>query len=174
MIISGTFGAKSSPMNVSVDWFLKYIYPIIKKNILNFKIYIVGMNSDKFLQNYNFNDSQLIATGWVKSISYYFKNADLSVVPLLYESGTRFKILESALYKVPVISTKLGAEGLPLKNNKEIFLEDNPTKFAKKIISIVNNKKLLLSVAKESNKAILKHFSDNAQCKDAIKILKKL
>ena len=161
-------------MNISVDWFLKNIYPILKKKMLNFKICIVGMNSDIFLQKYNFDDTQLIATGWVKSIKNYFKNADLAVVPLLYESGTRFKILESALYKLPVISTTLGAEGLPLKNNKSIFLENDAQKFANKIITISKNKKLLNNVALKSNKIVLKYFSENAQCNDAIKILKKL
>jgi len=174
IIISGSFGAKTSPMNLSVDWFLKNIYPKIRKKNSNIKIYIVGMNSDKFLQKYNFDDKQIIATGWVKSIEDYFKIADLAVVPLLYESGTRFKILESALYKIPVISTSLGAEGLPLKNNKSIFLENDSTKFANKIISISKNKKLLSKVATNSNKIVLKYFSENAQSDDAIKILKKL
>ena len=132
------------------------------------------MNSEKFLMKYHFDDKQLIATRWVRSISNYFKNADLSVVPLLYESGTRFKILESALYKLPVISTTLGAEGLPLKNNKSIFLANDPKKLAKKIIAIYNNKKLLNEVASKSNKIVLKYFSENAQSKDAKKILKKL
>ena len=174
IIISGTFGAKTSPMNISVDWFLKNIYPILKKKMLNFKIYIVGKNSDIFLQKYNFDSEQIIATGWVKSIEDYFKIADLAVVPLLYESGTRFKILESALYKIPVISTSLGAEGLPLKNNKSIFLENNSQKFANKIINISKNKKLLNNVALKSNRTVLKYFSVNAQCNDAITILKKI
>ena len=174
IIISGTFGAKTTPMNISVDWFLKNIYPILKKRMVNYKIFIVGMNSDKFLQKYNFVDNQLIATGWVKDIKNYFKNADLAVVPLLYESGTRFKILESALYKLPVVSTTLGAEGLPFKNNKSIFLENDPRKFANKIIAISKNKKLLKNVALKSNKIVLKYFSENAQCKDATKILKEL
>ena len=132
------------------------------------------MNSDKFLQKYNFDKKQIVATGWVRSIKDYFKIADLSVVPLLYESGTRFKILESALYKIPVISTTLGAEGLPLKNNKSIFLENDPKKFANKIISIYKNKKLLSKIGFNSNKIILKYFSENSQCEDAVKIIEEL
>ena len=46
ILISGTFGAKTSPMNISTRWFLKDIYPLIKDEIKNLKIYIVGMNSD--------------------------------------------------------------------------------------------------------------------------------
>ena len=174
IIISGTFGSKISPMNISANWFLKKIYPLIENKLNNFKIYIVGINSKKFIKNYNINNKKIIATGWVKNIKKYFSIADLSLVPLLYESGTRFKILEAALYKIPVISTTLGAEGLPLKNNKSIFIENDPKRFARKIINISRNKKLMNKIANDSNKIVLKSFSEVSQSKDAIKILKKL
>ena len=127
IIISGSFGSKTSPMNVSVKWFLDSIFPKVEKKIKNLRIYLIGIGSDKFLEDYNLNKEIIISTGWVKSIKKYFYIADLAVVPLLYESGTRFKILEAAMYKIPVISTKIGAEGLPLKNNESIFLEDDPS-----------------------------------------------
>ena len=100
--------------------FRKY-FSNYRKKIKNLRIYLIGIGSDKFLEDYNFNKEIITSTGWVRSIKKYFKVADLAVVPLLYESGTRFKILEAAMYKIPVISTKIGAEGLPLKNNESIF-----------------------------------------------------
>ncbi len=174
IIISGSFGAKTSPMNVSVNWFLENIFPKIEKEIKNLRIYLIGIGSDKFLEDYNLNKKIITSTGWVRSIKKYFNIADLAVVPLLYESGTRFKILEAAMYKVPVISTKIGAEGLPLKNNESIFLEDNPKKFANKIISISKNNKILKKIAKKSNYIVLKKFSETAQINDAKKLLKDL
>ena len=174
IIISGSFGAKTSPMNVSVKWFLENIFPTIEKKIKNLRIYLIGIGSDKFLEDYNFNKEIITSTGWVRSIKKYFKVADLAVVPLLYESGTRFKILEAAMYKIPVISTKIGAEGLPLKNNESIFLEDNPKKFANKIISISKNNKTLRKIGIKSNYVVLKNFSEKAQINDAKRLLKKL
>ena len=72
------------------------------------------------------------------------------------------------------ISTKIGAEGLPLKNNESIFLEDNPKKFANKIISISKNNKILRKIGIKSNYVVLKNFSEKAQINDAKKLLKKL
>lgn len=174
IIISGSFGSKTSPMNVSVKWFLDSIFPKIEKKIKNLRIYLIGIGSDKFLEDYNLNKEIIISTGWVKSIKKYFYIADLAVVPLLYESGTRFKILEAAMYKIPVISTKIGAEGLPLKNNESIFLEDDPKKFANKIISISKNNKILRKIGIKSNYMVLQNFSIKAQINDAKKLLKYL
>ena len=174
IIISGSFGSKTSPMNVSVKWFLDSIFPKVEKKIKNLRIYLIGIGSDKFLEDYNLNKEIIISTGWVKSIKKYFYIADLAVVPLLYESGTRFKILEAAMYKIPVISTKIGAEGLPLKNNESIFLEDDPKKFANKIISISKNNKILRKIGIKSNYMVLQNFSIKAQINDAKKLLKYL
>ena len=174
IIISGSFGAKTSPMNVSVKWFLDYIFPKVEKKIKNLRVYLIGIGSDKFLKDYNLNKEIVTSTGWVKSIKKYFHLADLAAVPLLYESGTRFKILEAAMYKIPVISTKIGAEGLPLKNNESIFIEDDPKKFANKIISISKNNKILKKVGIKSNHIILRNFSEKSQIYDAKKLLKNL
>ncbi len=172
ILISGTFGAKTSPMNISTRWFLKDIYPLIKDEIKNLKIYIVGMNSDNEFKSSKKKD--IIVKGWVKDITGYFELANLSVVPLKYESGTRFKILEAGLYKIPVISTTLGAEGLKYKKDESIIIEDNATKFAKKIIYLYHNKKIRDKLVKNNYKVVISHYSTNILIKDGRKILRKI
>jgi len=174
IIISGTFGGSNSPMNISTEWFLNEIYPIIQKRIKNLKVYLVGMNSDIFFNNFNNHAQNITATGWVKSIKKYFEIADLAVVPLLYESGTRFKILEAAVHRIAVISTTLGAEGLALKNNKHIILENNAKKFANKMVYLSKNKKVTNILASNNYKIVASNFNLLSQVKDAKIILKNL
>ena len=172
IIISGTFGAKSSPMNISTRWFLKKIYPLIKDKVKNLRIYIIGMYSNKEFKSSKKNN--IIVKGWVKNITNFFGLADLAVVPLKYESGTRFKILEAGLYKIPVISTTLGAEGLKYKKNESIIIEDNAKKFANKIIYLCHNKRIRDKLAKNNYKIITCNYSKNILIKDGLKILKKI
>ena len=172
IIISGTFGAKSSPMNISTRWFLKKIYPLIKDKVKKLKIYIIGMHSNKEFKSSKKND--IIVKGWVKNITYFFGLADLAAVPLKYESGTRFKILEAGLYKIAIISTTLGAEGLKYVNNKDIMIEDSADKFAAKIVYLSNNKNIRNRLIKNNYKNILNNYSTHVLTKDAIKIFKYL
>jgi len=172
ILISGTFGAKTSPMNISTRWFLQDIYPLIKNKIKNLRIYIVGMYSDNEFKSSKKKD--IIVKGWVKDITNFFGLASLAVVPLKYESGTRFKILEAGLYKIPVISTTLGAEGLKYKKNESIIIEDNAKKFANKIIYLYHNKRIRAKLAKNNYKIITCNYSKNILIKDGLKILKKI
>jgi glycosyltransferase involved in cell wall biosynthesis len=169
ILISGTFGANTSPMNISTRWFLQDIYPLIKNKIKNLKIYIVGMHSNNEFKS---SDKNIIVKGWVKDITNFFGLASLAVVPLKYESGTRFKILEAGLYKIPVISTSLGAEGLKYKNNKNIIIEDSADKFAAKIIYLSKNKNVRNKLIKNNYKNIMLNYTTDVLVKDAIKILK--
>ena len=161
-------------MNISTRWFVEKIYPIINRHIKLLKIYLVGMNSDIFFKRMNIDKKNIIATGRVKDITKYFEIANLSAVPLLYESGTRFKILEAGLYKIPVISTTLGAEGLKYKKNESIIIEDNAKKFANKIIYLYHNKRIRDKLAKNNYKIITCNYSKNILIKDGLKILKKI
>ena len=157
-------------MNISTRWFLQDIYPLIKNKIKNLRIYIVGMYSDNEFKSSKKKD--IIVKGWVKDITNFFGLASLAVVPLKYESGTRFKILEAGLYKVPVISTTLGAEGLKYENNKNIIIEDSADKFAAKIIYLSKNKNIRDKLIKNNYKNIMLNYSTDVLVKDAIKILK--
>ena len=172
ILLSGTFGGKTSPMNVSTRWFLNEIYPIIEKKIKNLKLTIIGMNSDK--EFYNYASNQLIIKGWVKSVSKFFKHSDLAIVPLKFESGTRFKILEAGVNSLPVISTSLGAEGLGYKKNFNIVIEDDAKKFANEIINLSNNKKLRNFLAKNLYNLVIKEYTINSLIKDARKIIQKI
>ena len=54
----------------------------------------------------------------------------MAVVPLLAGSGTRLKILEAWAAGLPVVSTTLGAEGLPVRDGENILLADGAAAFA--------------------------------------------
>ena len=56
------------------------------------------------------------------------------IVPLLFESGTRFKILEAGALGKPVVSTTLGAEGLPVHHEEHVFIADTKQSFADAVL----------------------------------------
>jgi len=54
------------------------------------------------------------ATGHVESVSPYYAQADVAVVPLAAGGGSRTKILEAFAHRVPVVCTAVAAAGLGL------------------------------------------------------------
>jgi glycosyltransferase involved in cell wall biosynthesis len=84
--------------------------------------------------------------------------ADLVVVPLRYGSGTRFKILEAAAHRIPVVSTTLGAEGLGFEDGRHLLIADDAAGFASACVRLLEDTALRRRLADEAESAFLAHF----------------
>lgn len=138
----------------------KKIIPELKKKV-NFHTFIIGDSPPEF------NHSNIIFTGTVKNIPDYIDAADVAIVPLKAGGGMRMKILEYFASRKPVISTKKGAEGIPVKNGKEIIIAEI-NDFPSQIIKLIKSKKLRNKLTKNAFdfvkaydwKLICKEYSD--------------
>ena len=64
-------------------------------------------------------------------------SARAAVVPVLSGSGTRVKIIEAWAAGVPVVSTCIGAEGLPCVPGEHLLVGDHPADFARAVSSLL-------------------------------------
>jgi glycosyltransferase involved in cell wall biosynthesis len=65
--------------------------------------------------------------------------------PILSGGGTRVKIIEAAAYGRPIVSTRIGAEGIEMQDGNGIFLQDDSKSFAEACIRLLNDHELLIS-----------------------------
>lgn len=93
------------------------------------------------------------------------------MVPLKYESGTRFKILEAGACGIPIVSTTLGAEGIPVTNGYDILIADESEIFAESIIRVVLDKKLSDKLSTNCKLLINKYYSINSLIGEANEIV---
>lgn len=136
LTIIGSFGHATSAMDIGTRWFLEKVWENVRTSSPEATLYIVGGGSER---NWTSDpDRKIEVLGRVESTGQILNFTDLNLVPLLFESGTRFKILESGMYRRPVVSTSLGAEGLDVENEKEIIISDDPTEFARAISSMLH------------------------------------
>jgi glycosyltransferase involved in cell wall biosynthesis len=78
--------------------------------------------------------SDVYYVGRVVSVVRHYADADVVVVPVFEGSGTRLKIIEAAAYGRPVVSTRLGAEGLPLAAGEHYLQADDAADFANAVL----------------------------------------
>jgi glycosyltransferase involved in cell wall biosynthesis len=154
--IAGSFWPKS-PMEKATRWVIKEVLPIIKEVIPEVHFYIIGRGSTETL--YDIKDSCITITGMLPSVLPYLCNADVSIVPLTFESGTRFKILEAATCGIPIVSTTLGAEGIPVADGVHILIADDPFDFAQAIIKLLNDRNLASQLAQNCHQIVTEHYS---------------
>jgi glycosyltransferase involved in cell wall biosynthesis len=77
--------------------------------------------------------------GRVPAVEPYYEAADVVVVPVFEGSGTRLKVIEAAAYGRPVVSTRLGAEGLPLVAGRHYLQADLRDDFAAAVLSLAQS-----------------------------------
>ena len=63
--------------------------------------------------------------GWVEDVSSCYKGSDAAIIPIRAGGGTRIKALEAFAHGVPVVSTSLGLEGLPVEDETHVLVGDS-------------------------------------------------
>ncbi|WP_052220318.1 glycosyltransferase family 4 protein [Clostridium homopropionicum] len=149
----------------AVSYFLKEIFPEIKKNIPNVKFRIIGRCSNEYKIQFKELD-YLEVTGEVEDIREYVQECSVMVAPLTYGSGIKTKILETMAMGTPVVTNNIGVEGIMVENNKHIFVCENKKDFASKVIMLLKDANLNMRISDASKRNIYKRYTWNNTLKN--------
>jgi hypothetical protein len=128
--------------NVSaVRFFRAEVWPLLRPRWPTLVWRLVGKNPAA-VSRFTAGDSRIEVTGAVDDAIRELARARVAVVPLLAGSGTRFKILEAWAAGVPVVSTTIGAEGLPARDGEHLLLADGGPAFAEAVTRVLENTNL--------------------------------
>ncbi len=124
------------PNVTALDWFIEKVWPLVLLQDAAFTLNIAGKDMPtKYTNNASKN---IVVDGFIPDANVYMHTKGICIVPLLSGAGIRVKIVEALAAGVPVVSTALGAMGLPL-NDREIIIADTPQEFANGIIHAYTN-----------------------------------
>ena len=136
-----------------VDWFLNNCWnPLLKKDP-NLKLSILGKWSEGTRKMYA-EFRNVTFEGFVEDFSTVMKGS-IMIVPLRIGSGMRMKILEAAAWHVPLVSTPIGAEGLPIVHMENGILAETAQQFIDGIITL-SNEPILQNKFVKNARAIIK------------------
>jgi len=125
----------------AVRFFRAAIWPLLRERWPGLVWRLVGMHPEA-VSRYISGDPRIEATGQVEDAIAEIARARVAVVPLLAGSGTRLKILEAWAAGVPVVSTVLGSEGLPVRDGEHLLLADGGAQFAAAVSRVLEDTKL--------------------------------
>ena len=128
-----------TPNQNGLKWFLELVWPLLIKEDIPLRLFLVGRNPPQWLINLAKSMTKVIVTGMVPDTRVYMDQSDVVIVPLLTGGGTRMKIYEAFSSKVPVVATTIGAEGLPVQHGVQISIADSPVDFAGQILELLRD-----------------------------------
>jgi glycosyltransferase involved in cell wall biosynthesis len=129
------------PNQAAVRWFRERVWPRLREARPTLNWRLIGKNSHA-VQRYVTGDERIVVTGPVPDAVKELARNRTAVVPVVSGSGTRVKIVEAWAAGLPVVSTTLGAEGLPGCPGKHLLIADSPEDFGAAVLSVIESEQL--------------------------------
>ncbi|NOT63241.1 MAG: glycosyltransferase, partial [Acidobacteria bacterium] len=146
------------PNEDAIRYFTEAILPLIKQQIPDVKLTVVGRNPFPSLVELSQRDPSIIVTGRVDDVRPYMERAAAYVIPLRIGGGTRLKVYEAMAMEMPIVSTTIGAEGLPVNHEQELLLADEPQPFANSVIRVLRDQELAQRLGQEAAQTVRDRF----------------
>jgi sugar transferase (PEP-CTERM/EpsH1 system associated) len=105
-------------------------------------------------------------TGRVDDVRPHIADASVYVVPLRIGGGTRLKIFEAMAMGKAVVSTTIGAEGLPLTPGRDVLIADTPMQFAEAVSSLIRDGDARRRVEAAARRLVVDHYDWKAVAHD--------
>jgi sugar transferase (PEP-CTERM/EpsH1 system associated) len=134
LVFTGTMDFR--PNVDAVLWFARKVLPRVRAEVPDVRFCVVGQRPHRRLDGLR-GDPAVTLTGWVEDSRPYIAQAAVYVAPLRIGGGTRLKLLEAMAMGRPVVATRLGAEGYPVTDGRELLLADTPAGFAAAVVALL-------------------------------------
>jgi len=138
---------------------IRDVFPLVRKRIKNVKLWIIGQHipqnitdikdKDILIKSIPEDDIQTLVDAW--------HDASVFASTIKGPGGTRLKNLAAMASQVPIISTKVGVEGLKVKDKVHVLIGNTPMKISELIVKVIKSPNL----AKRLALATRKHVEDN-------------
>lgn len=159
LLMCGYFFDKSN--RDAALWFIRSIWPIIKRKNSNIICQFVGKGIENEIKQAADKDPSIELISDVDDLRPYRKGADIFVNPMRLGSGLRIKLLEAMGSGLPVVTTSLGAAGIPAQNGLNCFINDTPKGFADSICWLLNDKDLANNMGNQAKQMIESIYEEN-------------
>jgi glycosyltransferase involved in cell wall biosynthesis len=146
------------PNEDAIRYFTEQILPLIKRRVPDVTLTVVGRNPYPGLVELSKKEPSIVVTGRVDDVRPYMERASGYIVPLRIGGGTRLKIYEAMAMENAIVSTSIGAEGLPLTNGSELLLADTPAEFADAVVRIMTDETLASELGRRAAKTVREQF----------------
>lgn len=162
------------PNEDGVIYFMKEILPLVQREIPGVSLTVVGRNPAQRLKDLVVGTANVRLTGWVEDIRPFLSQAEVAVVPLRIGGGTRLKIFEAMSMGKTVVSTTIGAEGLPVISGEHLLIADEPAQFAKNTVELLRDAARRRSMGITAHKLVVQNYSWKMVAQQFAEILAKV
>jgi putative sugar O-methyltransferase len=155
VIFVGTY--QHSPNADAVTYFVREIWPLVRRRLPAATFRIVGSGVTPDIQALAGDGVEIV--GYVADLDATLGKSRIAVAPLRYGAGMKGKILSALLVGLPTVATSIGVEGFGLTSGEEIWVEDDPHRFAAAVVRLYTDEEIWTRLSKNGLKFSRINFS---------------
>lgn len=130
---------------------IKDVFPLVKKSLPKSKLLILGQHITQDIKDHASGRKGItikeIADNDVDSLVKAYHDSSVFASTIKGPGGTRLKNLAAMASQLPIVSTKVGVEGLKVKDKVHVLIGNSPKKIADLIIKVIKSPKLAQKLA---------------------------
>jgi glycosyltransferase involved in cell wall biosynthesis len=146
------------PNDDAMRWFIDAVLPRIRAAVPGVSLAIVGRKPGAPLIEAS-RRAAVDVTGNVDDVREHVARAAVFVVPLRIGGGSRLKILEALAAETPVVSTRVGAEGLQLTADRDLVVTESTEQMVPAILGAIHRPYELQDMAENGRKRVVARYS---------------
>ena len=166
----------------SMDWlpnedgmlyFVRDILPLIRREEPDATLSIIGRAPTPAVRRLG-EEAGIEVTGRVDDVRPHVGAGTVYVVPLRIGGGTRLKIFEAMGMGKAVVSTTIGAEGLPVTDGRDILIADEPSSFAAAVVRLIRDERVRRQIEEAARQLVVARYDWSAVAQDFEEALERL
>jgi glycosyltransferase involved in cell wall biosynthesis len=154
------------PNRVAAERMAREIWPLVRARVPDARLLVAGRES-KLVAGGGAGLPGVELLGFVPDLDGLYARSRVVCCPITVGGGTRLKLIEAAAYARPIVSTRLGAEGLSLADGREALLRDDNAGFAAACATLLRDDALCLRLGGAA-RAVMTAAYDVQQVEDRI------
>lgn len=145
----------------AADILAKIIMPKIREKLKSAKCIIAGQRAKEKIGYLTDFGVQIIdiSHGDTDAVVEVYKKASIFVAPIQGPGGTRLKILGAMAAGLPVVSSRLGTQGLDVKDSENVLIAQNYNDFAKKAVLLYEDPILYKKIRQNARRLIEEKYN---------------
>jgi glycosyltransferase involved in cell wall biosynthesis len=147
----------SAPNSEAVRWFIREAFPLILKKRPQTTCTIVGRKPPPEIDA--MTNERVKVKGVVQDVRPYLWGSSVAIAPLRTSGGPLVKIYEAMAASVPVVSTKIGAEGFEIEDGQNIAIADDAAAFADRCVDLLNDPSTRQRMARRALELVSERYS---------------
>lgn len=146
------------PSRSAAERLITRIWPLVKRDIPQAKLFIAGWNAARYLHQYSSVPDLTLAENLAHPSDFFSKAAVMVYAPSR-GSGMKVKVMESMAYGVPVVTTWEGVEGIDYQNGRECWVAETDEALAGKVCQLLENSAQRLQMRDAARALIEQRYS---------------